>query len=173
MARCTAYPIPDWTSLTTHGLEHATEGKRFSLPIHCCDVTKPPYLFSGELCTSPSTLNACLCTPSAVGAAVSASLCSEHVNHTSYWHSSDGSGRSYVIEQWLCATLAHPWTRMFLWEHQKLIIRTTPWHLLQNAPVFASALCRLPQWGWRSFWTFSTACELVEIMFCFVSDRIN
>ena len=22
-------------------------------PIHCCDVTKPPYLFSGELCTSP------------------------------------------------------------------------------------------------------------------------
>ena len=22
-------------------------------PIHCCDVTKPPYLRSGELCTSP------------------------------------------------------------------------------------------------------------------------
>ena len=22
-------------------------------PIHCCDVTKPPYMFSGELCTSP------------------------------------------------------------------------------------------------------------------------
>ena len=22
-------------------------------PIHCCDVTKPPYLLSGELCTSP------------------------------------------------------------------------------------------------------------------------
>ena len=22
-------------------------------PIHCCDVTKPPYLLNGELCTSP------------------------------------------------------------------------------------------------------------------------
>ena len=22
-------------------------------PIHCCDVTKPPFLLSGELCTSP------------------------------------------------------------------------------------------------------------------------
>ena len=39
-------------------LEHGcanqdTEGKRLKSPIHCCDVTKPPYLFSGELCTSP------------------------------------------------------------------------------------------------------------------------
>ena len=31
---------------------HDTEGKRFKSPIHCCNVTKPPYLFSGELCTS-------------------------------------------------------------------------------------------------------------------------
>ena len=30
-----------------------TEGKRFNSPIHCCDATKPPYLFTGELCTSP------------------------------------------------------------------------------------------------------------------------
>ena len=37
-----------------HGCaNHDTEGKRFKSPIHCCDVTKPPYLFSGELCTSP------------------------------------------------------------------------------------------------------------------------
>ena len=37
-----------------HGCaNHATEGKRYSLPIHCCDVMKPPYLLSGELCTSP------------------------------------------------------------------------------------------------------------------------
>ena len=36
-----------------HGCaNHNTEGKRFKSPIHCCDVTKPPYLFSGELCTS-------------------------------------------------------------------------------------------------------------------------
>ena len=32
---------------------YATEGKCFLSPIHCCDVTKPPYLLSGELCTSP------------------------------------------------------------------------------------------------------------------------
>ena len=38
----------------THGCaNHDTEGKRFKSPIHCCDVTKSPYLFSGELCTSP------------------------------------------------------------------------------------------------------------------------
>ena len=37
-----------------HGCaNHDTEGKRFKSPIHCCDVTKPPYLFSGELGTSP------------------------------------------------------------------------------------------------------------------------
>ena len=37
-----------------HGCaNHGTQGKRSSPPIHCCDVTKPPYLFSGELCTSP------------------------------------------------------------------------------------------------------------------------
>ena len=26
-------------------------------PIHCCDETKPPYLLSGELCTSPLLSN--------------------------------------------------------------------------------------------------------------------
>ena len=37
-----------------HGCaNHDPEGKRFKSPIHCCDVTKPLYLFSGELCTSP------------------------------------------------------------------------------------------------------------------------
>ena len=37
-----------------HGCaNHDTEGKRFKSPIHCCDVTNRPYLFSGELCTSP------------------------------------------------------------------------------------------------------------------------
>ena len=28
-------------------------GETLQSPIHCYDVTKPPYLFSGELCTSP------------------------------------------------------------------------------------------------------------------------
>ena len=38
-----------------HGCaNHDTEGKRFKSPIHCCDVTRPPYLFSGELCTCTS-----------------------------------------------------------------------------------------------------------------------
>ena len=36
-----------------HGcVNHATEGETLQSPIHCCDVTNPPYLFSGELCTS-------------------------------------------------------------------------------------------------------------------------
>ena len=37
-----------------HGCtNHDTEGKRFKSPIHCCDVMKPLYLFSGELWTPP------------------------------------------------------------------------------------------------------------------------
>ena len=33
-----------------HGCaNHATEGETLQSPIHCCDVTMPPYLFSGEL----------------------------------------------------------------------------------------------------------------------------
>ena len=28
-------------------------GETLRSPIHCCDVMKPPYLFSGELCTLP------------------------------------------------------------------------------------------------------------------------
>ena len=40
--------------LLDHGCaNHDTEGKHFKSLIHCCDVTKPPYFFSGELCTSP------------------------------------------------------------------------------------------------------------------------
>ena len=64
----------------SHGCaNHDTEGKRFKSPIYCCDVMKPPYLISSELCTSPLH---CLCTPCAVGAPSSASLCSEHINRT-------------------------------------------------------------------------------------------
>ena len=52
-----------------HGCaNHDTEGKRFKSPIHCCDVMKPPYFISGELCTFPCTVNSCLCTSCAVGA---------------------------------------------------------------------------------------------------------
>ena len=59
-------------------------GVNASVPLPLLEVTRPPYFFSGELCTSPF---ACLCTPCAVGPAVSASLCSEHVNETPYLRS--------------------------------------------------------------------------------------
>ena len=63
-----------------HGCaNHDTEGKRFKFPDPLRDVTKPPYLISGELCTSPLH---CLRTPCADGAPSSASLCSEHINQT-------------------------------------------------------------------------------------------
>ena len=56
-------------------------GNASSSPIHCCDVTKPPYLISGELFTSPLH---CFRTPCAVGAPSSSSLCSEHINQTQW-----------------------------------------------------------------------------------------
>ena len=73
----------------THHLNHGctnhdTEGKHFKSTIHCCDITKPPYLFSGELCTSPLHCKLLFVTPCAVCAPGSASLCSEHINQTSY-----------------------------------------------------------------------------------------
>ena len=71
-------------------------GGNASVPLQLLDVTRLPYLFSGGLFTSPF---ACLCTPCAVGPAVSAALCSEHVRH----HTDvvgDSSGRSYITKQW-------------------------------------------------------------------------
>ena len=73
-------------------------------PIRCCDVTKPSFLLSGELCTSPLLM----CRPSAVGAAVSASLCSEHVIPTQ-WATVVGEVTSPSRDT--CATFAHPWPR--------------------------------------------------------------
>ena len=63
-----------FTVIIYHGwANHDTEGKRSKSPIHCCDVTKPPYLFSCELCASPLHCKLCLCAPCAVGAPGSAS----------------------------------------------------------------------------------------------------
>ena len=42
-----------WEGLLHGCANHDTEEKRFKSPIHYCDVTKPPYLSSGKLCTSP------------------------------------------------------------------------------------------------------------------------
>ena len=66
---------------------HAIEGKRFSPPSTAVTQRRFPTCSVANHILRPCTLNACLCTPCAVGAAVSASLCSEHVNQTSYWHS--------------------------------------------------------------------------------------
>ena len=90
--------LDKWQPLAEHldhgSANHDTEGKRFKFPIHCCDVTKAPYLISGELCTSPLH---CWRTPCAVGAPSSASLCSEHIKSDVV----DGSsGRRYVTDQW-------------------------------------------------------------------------
>ena len=71
-----------------HGCaNHATEGETLQSPIHCCDITKPPYLFSGELCTSSLQCKRLFVYTVCCRRAVSASLCSEHVNQTSYWRS--------------------------------------------------------------------------------------
>ena len=108
-----------------HGCaNHDSEGKRFKSPIHCCDSTKPPYLFTGELCTSPCTVNSCLCTSYAVGAPASASLCSEHVTQTSYCsrgHKQWEKLRHRAVVQ--CVTLAHPWFRdCIITLHSKVFI---------------------------------------------------
>ena len=63
-------------------------------PIHCCDVTKPPSLLSGELCTSPLH-----------SSRLSASLCSEDVILT-LWVTVVGEVTSPRGTQ--CATFAHP-----------------------------------------------------------------
>ena len=63
---------------------HATEGETLQSPFHFCDVTKPPYLFSGELCTSSSHCKRLFVYTVCCRRAVIASLCSEYVNQTSY-----------------------------------------------------------------------------------------
>ena len=66
-------------------------------PIHCCDVTKPPYLLSGELCTSPLHYNhlfvyTVCCRRRGQCFSV---LRTRHTDVVG-----DSSGRSYVTEQW-------------------------------------------------------------------------
>ena len=81
-----------------HGCaNHATEGKCFCPPIHCCDQTKPPYLLSGKLCSSPLHSNrlfvytvCCRC-----GGQCFSVLRTRHTDVVG-----DSSGRSYVTEQW-------------------------------------------------------------------------
>ena len=76
---------------------HATEGKRFSPPIHCCDVSKPPYLFSGEICTLPLYSKRLFVYTVCCRRGCSASLLSEHVIRRHSDVVGGSSGRSYVI----------------------------------------------------------------------------
>ena len=106
----------------SHGCaNHATEGEALQSPIHCCDVTNPPYLFSGEMCTSTLHCKRLLVYTVCFGAAVSAPLCSEHVTQTSYWR---GGGqwweklRQRAVTQ--CATLEHPWFRPCVKRQKKM-----------------------------------------------------
>ena len=65
--------------------------------IHCCNVTKPPYLLSGELCTSPLHSNRLFVYTVCCrrrGQCFSV-LRTRHTDVVG-----DSSGRSYVIEQW-------------------------------------------------------------------------
>ena len=70
-------------------------GEMLLSPIHCCDVTKPPYLLSGELCTSPLHSNrlfvytfCCRCRGQCLSV-----LRARHTDVVG-----DSSGRSYVTE---------------------------------------------------------------------------
>ena len=82
-----------------HGCANsATEGKRFSSPIHCCDVTKPLYLFSGELCTSPLHSKRLFVYTVCCRRGGQCFAVLRTRNQTSYWR----SGWQY--------TLAHPWS---------------------------------------------------------------
>ena len=73
-------------------------------PIHCCDVTKPPYLLIGKLCTSPLHSNRLYVY----------TVCCRHsgqcfsvlrTHHTDVV--GDSSGRSYVTEQGHNVPLLH------------------------------------------------------------------
>ena len=70
-------------------------GNASSSPIHCCDVTKPPYLISGELCRLLPPCTVC------VHSVLSAHRVVLLVLRT---HKSDvvdgSSGRRYVTDQW-------------------------------------------------------------------------
>ena len=66
-----------------HGCaNHATEGKCFCPPSSAVTQRSLPTCSVAIYVLHPCSLIACMCTPSAVGAAVSASLCSEHVTLT-------------------------------------------------------------------------------------------
>ena len=71
-------------------------GKMLLSPIHCCDVTKPRYLLSGELCTPPLHSNRLyvytICCRR--GGQCFSVLRTRHTDVVG-----DSSGRSYVTEQ--------------------------------------------------------------------------
>ena len=71
-------------------------GEMLVSPIHCCDVTKPPYLLSGEICTSPLQSNR-LYVYTVCGWRGGQCFSVLRTRHTDVV--GDSSGRSYVTEQ--------------------------------------------------------------------------
>ena len=71
-------------------------GEMLLSPIHCCDVTKPPYLLRGELCTSPLHSNRLFVFTVCYrrGGQCFSVLITRHTDVVG-----DNSGRSYVTEQ--------------------------------------------------------------------------
>ena len=71
-------------------------GEMLLSPIHCCEVTRPPYLLTGELCTSPLHSNSLyvytVCCRR--GGQCFSVLRTRHIDVVG-----DSSGRSYVTEQ--------------------------------------------------------------------------
>ena len=53
-------------------------GETLQSPIHCCDVTMPPYMFSGELCTSPLHFQTLVCVHRMLSARRSVLLCAQN-----------------------------------------------------------------------------------------------
>ena len=83
-------------------------------PIHCCDVTKPPYLLSDELCTSPLHSNRLyvftVCCRR--GGQCFSVLRERHTDVVG-----DSSGRSYVtrgLENELCCISLYLWALLIL-----------------------------------------------------------
>ena len=72
-------------------------GEMLMSPTHCCDVTKPPYLLSGELYTSPLHSNR-LFVYTVCGRRRGQCFSVLRTRHTDVVD--DSSGRSYVTEQW-------------------------------------------------------------------------
>ena len=84
-----------WYSSRTRVRKSRNWGEALQSPIHCCDVTKPPFLVSGEICTSPFHSKRFFVYPVCCrrGGQCFFMLRTRHTDVLG-----DGSGRSYITE---------------------------------------------------------------------------